>query len=57
MTTALVRWVTEEMGNVLTTGNPTKTEELMLKLLVDLESNTCTGKRDWLLQMSVDITN
>lgn len=50
-----VRWMTEEMGNVLTAGNPGKREELMI--LVDLESNTCTGKRGWLLQMSVYITS
>lgn len=52
---AVVRWMTKEMGNVLTARNPSKRKELMI--LVDLESNTCTGKRGWLLQMSVDITS
>lgn len=27
---ALVRWITEEMGNILTAGNPIKREELMI---------------------------
>lgn len=35
---ALVRWMTEEMGNMLTAGNPIKRGVNDLKLLDDLQS-------------------